>query len=163
MRPCKTTIKRSNINSILENRKQAKQYVAAGKLSQGDFDNLVRIDPTDTKKYVGYMAKIYINQEVPMSELESYIPEYHVFVKNNKTEHKDINVFKSFDDLKRHVDHLNNIGANVSVKDLEKEYDTIVNNNRILMLSPKNHAASRKIGLKYYLNDQRVVLGRQTT
>ena len=50
--------KTSKEQSVLtENKKQAKLYVVQGKLSKEDFDTLVSIDPSPTKKYVGWMAR----------------------------------------------------------------------------------------------------------
>ena len=87
-----------------ENRKLAKQYVEQGKLSAEDFNLLVGFDPSSTKKYVGWLAKQWINKETSgittPDDLRNTIEEYDVFVKNGKTKTKDVFQFKTFKDLK---------------------------------------------------------------
>lgn len=49
---------------LQENRKQAKELVIQGKLSPSDFETIVKIDPSTTKKYTGWMAKQWINKDI---------------------------------------------------------------------------------------------------
>jgi len=90
---------------LKENRKLAKQYVDQGKLSREDFDLLISFDPSDTKKYVGWMAKQWINRETngitTPDDLRNTIEEYDVFIKNGKAKIRDIFKFATFKDLKR--------------------------------------------------------------
>lgn len=136
---------------IKENVKQAKQYVISGKLSNEELQKLIQIDPTPTRKFVGWMAKQWIKGNIKsIDELSNYISEYNVFLEKKKVKTKDIYQFKTFDDLKREVDLINQSGDSLSIKDLESDYDTIIDNNKLLIISPHTHEASRKLGLTHF-------------
>jgi hypothetical protein len=144
------TLLKENKQFILENVKQAKQYVQSGKLSEEDLKKLVEIDPSPTKKFVGWLAKIWINEKPDFDDLRNTIEEYNVFLEKGKTKTKDIYQFKSFKDLHAEVDSINKSGEGVSVKDLESDYDTVLDNSDLLIMSPHTHEASRKLGLSYF-------------
>lgn len=130
-----------------ENSRMAKQYVKQGKLSKEDFNTLREIDPSDSNKYVGWMAKQLINFNISFDDLRNTIEEFHVFAEAGKTKIKDIYQVKTFDELQKEVDHLNSIGADISVKDLENDYEIIIDNDNLIVASPHTHEASRKLGL----------------
>jgi len=141
---------RENKITILENVKLGKQYVQQGKLSEEDLKKLLEIDPTPQKKYVGWMSKIWITEKPDLDDLRNTVEEYNTFVDKGKAKTKDINQFKSFKALHDEVDQINQSGEGVSVKDLESDYDTVVNNDRLLIMSPHTHEASRKLGLSHF-------------
>ena len=141
-------------SSILENKRQAELYMTQGKLSDEDFIKLLDMDPTKKKKYVGWMAKQWIRQwksngekRFSIDDLRNTIEEYDVFLNKGKVKTKDINVFKTFEDLASEVKELNDTGEGLSDADKENDYDTIVDNNNILVIRPHTHEASRKLGL----------------
>jgi hypothetical protein len=150
MHPIKSKLLTENKQYILENIKQAKQYVDAGKLSEDDLKKLIEIDPTPTKKFVGWMAKIWIAEKPDLDDLRNTIEEYNTFLNKGKTKTKDINAFKSFKDLHNEVDSINQSGEGVSVKDLENDYETIIDTPNLLIMSPHTHEASRKLGLSKF-------------
>lgn len=139
---------KENKHYILENVKQAKMYVSQGKLSNDDLKTLIQASPDP--KYVGWMAKIWITEKPDIDDLRNTIEEYDTFVKKGKAKTKDINQFKSFKALYDEVDQINKSGEGVSVKDLESDYDTIVDNSDLLIMSPHTHEASRKLGLSHF-------------
>ncbi len=140
-----------NKTHILENVKQAKQYVAQGKLSEEDLKTLIEIDPTPTRKFVYWMAKQWVDKTVTdIGDLGRTIGQYNTFLNKGKAKTKDIYQFKSFDDLKKEVDQINQSGEAVSSKDLESDYDTVVDNDKLLIMSPHTHEASRKLGLSSF-------------
>ena len=141
---------RENKITILENVKLGKQYVQQGKLSEEDLKKLLEIDPTPQKKYVGWMSKIWITEKPDLDDLRNTVEEYNTFVDKGKAKTKDINQFKSFKALHDEVDQINQSGEGVSVKDLDSDYDTLVNNDRLLIMSPHTHEASRKLGLSHF-------------
>lgn len=144
-------ILRKNLKPILENVKQAKQYVQSGKLGQDELKTLIDIDPTPTRKFVGWMAKQWMNKQVTdLDELRNTVEEYNTFLEKGKTKTKDIYQFKTFKELKNEVDYLNQSGEGLSVKDLESDYDTIIDNANLLIMSPHTHEASRKLGLSEF-------------
>jgi hypothetical protein len=140
-----------NKTFIIENVKQAKQYADSGKLSQDELKTLIDIDPSPTRKYVGWMAKQWINKNVTdIDVLRNTIEEFNTFLEKGKAKTKDINQFKSFEDLASEVDQINKSGEGISVKDLESDYDTVIDNSDLLIMSPHTHEASRKLGLSYF-------------
>jgi hypothetical protein len=136
--------------AVLENVKQAKQYMQAGKLSEDGLKTLIEIDPTPTRKFVGWMAKIWITEKPDLDDLRNTVEEYNTFLEKGKTRTKDIYQFKSFKDLQSEVNQINQSGEGISVKDLEYDYDTVVDNSDLLIMSPHTHEASRKLGLSHF-------------
>lgn len=138
---------------ISESKKEAKNYLKVN-LERGNIDSeevkrLFEIDPSDSKKYVIWMTKRYIESGKSLSfdEMRSYIEEYDVFVKRNRDiKHKDINQYETFDEFKNDVDRVNQTGGNVSVSDLERDYDVIIDDDDLYIVSPHTHEASRKLG-----------------
>ena len=135
-------------SKIDENIRQAKQYVEQGKLTTDELEKFKEIDPTLQNKYVGWMAKQWVLQNIDdIDTLKSYIEEFDVFSGKGKSKTKDIYQIKTFNDLKQEVDTLNKTGAGVSSKDLESDYDVVLNNSDLYIASPHTHEASRKLGL----------------
>jgi len=138
---------------ILENVKQAKQYAASGKLSDEELKTFIERDPSKSKKYVGWMAKMWItdrNSIEDVHELSSYISEYDSFAQRNKVKTKDINQFKNYNDFKKEVDELNASGADVSNAELEKDYEIVRDDDKMIIAVPHTHEASRKLGLSTF-------------
>ena len=150
MRIIKSKLLKENKIYILENLKQAKQYLASNKISNEDFTNLVNSDPSPTKKYVGWMSKVWITEKPDIDDLRNTVEEYNVFLNKGKAKTKDINAFKSFAGLKNEVDTINKSGEGVSVKELEMDYETIIDNQDLLVMTPHTHEASRKLGLSHF-------------
>ena len=132
---------------IKENLKQAKQYAAQGKITGEELKKLADADPTPQKKFVGWMAKVWIKDKPDFDDLRNTVEEYNVFLNKGKAKTKDINQFKSFEELKDEVHEINTSGAGISVKDLERDYETVIDNSDILACVPHTHEASRKLGL----------------
>jgi tetratricopeptide (TPR) repeat protein len=140
-----------NKKYIIENISQAKIYVGQEELSENELKKLIEIDPTPTRKYVGWMAKQWVTKTVTdIDDLRNTIEEYNTFLNKGKAKTRDINQFKSFKDLKKEVNDLNDSGASVSVKDLESDYETIIDNKNLLIIVPHTHEASRKLGLSQF-------------
>jgi len=140
-------------HQILENLKQAKEYLKNGKLSDKELKSLLEIDPTPQKKYVGWMAKKWIEggkKEIDAQQLEEYIPTYDKLVSTNKIDERDINKFKSIKDLADKIEVIQSTGEDVSVSSLEKDADVILDNEDLLIMSPHTHEASRKLGLSAF-------------
>ena len=140
--------------SILnENRKQAKELVVQGKLSPEDFELLVSIDPSPTKKYTGWLAKQWINKAISgiasKDDLKNKIEEYDAFVASGKAKTKDIFQFKSFADLKKEVDELNASGVE-SKSELRDDYEIVTDDDKVLIAVPHSHEASRYLGLSKF-------------
>lgn len=143
-------VTKSNKPFILENLKLAKQYADQGKLSQEDLSRLVQADPTPQKKYVGWMAKIWIVEKPDFDDLRNTVEEYNVFLSKGKAKTKDITAFKTFKELHSEVEQINTSGEGISVRELENDYEVIIDNSDILIVSPHTHEASRKLGLSQF-------------
>ena len=143
---------RSRKQIVFENKRYAKQLVDQGKLSPEDFNKILNIDKTATKKYVGWMAKQWLlnTDQISLDDLRNTVEEYASFADRGKAKHKDINQYTTFADLQKDVHELNQSGQNVSVKDLENDYEVIVDNSNLLIMSPHTHEASRKLGLSHF-------------
>ena len=140
-----------NKHSILENVRQAKQYVESGKLTQEELKILTDIDPSPTRKYVGWIAKQWAEKQITdIDDLRNTIEEFNTLLEKGKTKTKDIYQIKSFKALQDEVDQINNSGENISTRDLESDYDTVLENSDLLIMSPHTHEASRKLGLSQF-------------
>ena len=136
---------------FIESIKQGKQLVQQGKLSPDVLANITNIDPTPQKKFVGWMSTQWANKQVSdIDELRNTIEEWNSFLSKGKTKNKDIYAYKIFSDLKKEVDHLNQTGEGLSVKDLESDYEVIRDDEELLVMVPHTHEASRKLGLSHF-------------
>ena len=141
---------RKHLPLIKENAKQAKGYLDQGKISKEDLEKILEADPTKQKKYAGWMAKVFIQDKPTIDDLRNKVEEFNTFLNKGKTKIKDINQFKSFEALKDEVDDINDSGEAVSNKELENDYETIIDNDELLVVSPHTHEASRKLGLSKF-------------
>jgi hypothetical protein len=140
-------------HQILENLKQAKEYLKGGKLTDEELKSLLEIDPTKQKKYVGWMAKKWIEggkQEADARQLANYIPTYDKLVSTNKIDERDINKFKAIKDLVDKIEVIQSTGQDITTSSLEKDADVILDNEDLLIMSPHTHEASRKLGLSVF-------------
>jgi hypothetical protein len=136
---------------IFESIKVGKALVMDGSISQEVLDSITSIDPTPTKKYVGWMCKQWALKNVDsIDNLRNTIEEFDSFLNRGKVKQKDINAYRTFSDLHKIVDHLNNSVEGVSVKDLESDYEVIRDDENLLIMVPHTHEASRKLGLSHF-------------
>ena len=135
---------------LIENVKQAKKYVELGLLSKDILEKLLSFDPSKTNKYVGWMAKIWMNEQPDLDQLKNTVEEYDVFLNKGKVKTRDINLFKTFKDLQSELDILNQYGEGISNKDLKSDYDIVTDNQDLLIMSPHTHEASRKLGFSHF-------------
>lgn len=141
-------ILREHVGIIKENVKQAKAMVDSGKLSKEDLETLIKASPDP--KYVGWMAKVWVNERPGLDDLRNRVEEYDTFLKRGKAKTKDIYSFKSFADLEKEVEFINQSGEAISSKDLERDYETVVNDSDMVIMVPHTHEASRKLGLSVF-------------
>jgi hypothetical protein len=96
------------------------------------------------------MAKQFINGEADVDGLSSYVKQFDTLAGKNKTQTQDIYQLKSFKDLKSEVDDINASGGDKSTKDLESDFDVVIDNSDLYIASPHTHEASRKLGLSQF-------------
>lgn len=139
-----------NFIQFMENKKQAEMLVKQGKISQEIFDIIVNSDPTPTKKFTGWMAQQWALGNVDNIDLlRNTIEEFNSFIERNRTKKRDLYQYKSFKELKSEVDELNNEG-DISVSELENDYEIIRDDEKLLVMVPHTHEASRKLGLSKF-------------
>jgi len=137
-------------NVITESRREAKQLLQQGKLNKQEFDTIVGIDPTEQKKYTGWLARIYVKgEEQNIDNLRNTIEEFDAFVRRGliKDQKSNIQSYKSFKDLYNVVNELNKTETTASKSELSGDFDVIVDNDDIRIVVPYTHEASRKLGL----------------
>jgi hypothetical protein len=140
-----------NTFAILESRKQTKEYVKQGKLSLEDFKMIEDADPTPTNKWMHWMAKQWIGGNVPNKDiLRSIMEEFYSFWERKKTKESDIYKYNTFDDIVKETNKLNNQGAHYTNKSLLSDYETIVDDENLLVMVPHTHEASRSLGLTHF-------------
>jgi hypothetical protein len=131
-----------------ESLKQGKEYLRQGKIEQSVLDEIVTIDPTKNNKYVGWLCKQYIREPFDISSMKSYIEEYDVLV-NKKSINADINSFKSINVFKEEIDKVNSTRS-ASLKELQLDFDVILDNETLYIARPNSYEASRKLGLSTF-------------
>lgn len=140
----------NRFNVIAESRKEAKQLLQQGKLDKQTFDAIVSIDPTEQKKYTGWLARVYVRgEEQNIDNLRNTIEEFDAFVRRGliKDQKSNIQSYKSFKDLYNVVNELNKTETTASKSELSGDFDVIVDNDDIRIVVPYTHEASRKLGL----------------
>ena len=97
------------------------------------------------------MAKQWAEKQITdIDDLRNTIEEFNTLLEKGKTKTKDIYQIKSFKALQDEVDQINNSGENISTRELESDYDTVLENSDLLIMSPHTHEASRKLGLSQF-------------
>jgi hypothetical protein len=134
---------------IAESKKEAKQYLEQGKITAEDYETLLNIDPSDTKKYTGWLARQFISGEKNIDNLRNTIEEFDTFVRKSiiKGNESNIQSYKSFKDLASVVRKYNQEGSNTSKKQSRGDFDVVVDNEDLRIVVPYTHEASRKLGL----------------
>lgn len=123
-----------------------KLFLTTNKLTQKEFDDLVNIDPTKTKKYLDKLCS-WFSQGTELKTLEEYIPLYDVLCNKNLLKQKDINSFKEFSQFKTIVDNNRNVTSKTEIKNkLKEDVEVIMNNDRFLIVKPLTTEASQIYG-----------------
>lgn len=144
-----------NINDIIEeNQKEAKNMLDKGQITPEEFEKIKNIDPTAQKKFMGWMARRWVEGQINDTNLQSlvnYFNEWMVYVRNRKTKSADINAYKSLKELTDEVDKLNHSGTGLSKKQkIHSGYKVVVDNDNILIAEVLNHEGSKWLGCNYF-------------
>ena len=117
-------------------------YIKKGLISQADFNFLSELDPSRTKKYLPFIIKSYL-ADANLDLLRNRVTEYDTLLNRNQVDRKDINSFKTLQQLDEYVQLFNNIKSTRELKrDIKKEADIIMDTDDIFIVSPQSHAAS---------------------
>ncbi len=125
-------------------------YVKKGLLSQEEFNKIKNILNNETRKYFDFLLKAYINGYKNIPQMKNIIEEFHVFATKGKTKYKDINQYKTFDELIDDVNILNQTGAGFSKKEWQSDYDVIRDDGDVIIYVPHSHEAARKLSMSKF-------------
>ena len=125
-------------------------YVKKGLLSQEEFDKIKNILNNETRKYFDFLLKAYVNGYKNIPQMKNIIEEFHVFATKGKTKYKDINQYKTFDELIDDVNILNQTGAGFSKKEWQSDYDVIRDDGDVIIYVPHSHEAARKLSMSKF-------------
>lgn len=117
-------------------------YIKRGLISQADFNFLSELDPSRTKKYLPFIIKSYL-ADANLDLLRNRVTEYDTLLNRNQVDRKDINSFKTLQQLDEYVQLYNNIKSPRELKrEIKKEADIIMDTEDIFIVCPQSHAAS---------------------
>ena len=142
--------KRSKYLKIIkESVKTGKELLKKGLITEEQLAKLIEIDPSKTKKYVGWMCKQLIeNPNLHVEDMRNKIEEFDLMVTRNRVppEFRDITKFKTFTEFEEKIDELNS-RKSASLKELERDYELIADTPGIFIGIPHSHESSRKLGM----------------
>lgn len=126
-----------------------KNVLTKGLISKEDLDVLKSLDPSPTKKYLDFLVKLWIKEKPNIDELRNYIEEFDTLVERHNIPGIDINRFNSYDDFKNFVNNENE-RASANVEEFSNDYEIVRNDDDLFIVIPFSHAASKKLGIKYF-------------
>ena len=122
--------------------KSTEQYVKKGLISRSDYQFLEELDPSKTKKYLPFIMKSYLT-DCNLDLLRNRVIEYDTLLNRNQIDRKDINSFKTLQQLDEYVQEHNNIRSTRELKrEIKKEAKIILDTEDVFIVSPQSHAAS---------------------
>ena len=102
-------------------------------------------DPTDTKKYLFWMVKQFLNKE-PIDEIISLVQQFHQ--KGQFLQQKDINQYKTLGDLRGSLEDIGNKPSKTETKKQIKvsESTKLFEDQNFLLIRPLSKEASQILG-----------------
>lgn len=131
-----------------------KKYLDTDLVDAESFEELQNGDPTSTKKYLEWMCKVWVEDQTGQGS-EMIIPiilDFDRFVTRNQIEHKDINSYKTFEELQTIVTATKEKGGSKTQKRKEKEAEVkkdknvVYQDKNITVIVPQNHEQSKLYG-----------------
>jgi hypothetical protein len=125
--------------------------LAKSLLSGPIIDEIIEADPSPSKKYTGWIAKILkelgdpdqISWLAVLSNIKSQLIKYDQLVQANKINRRDIYSFKSLAEFEKYFDSLSDLSTNSSHY---RNYEVISNTDDYYIVCPYNHSTARKLG-----------------
>lgn len=144
-------------NTLNEGVNTAKQYVKTGKLSQEQFDSLLKIDPT--KKYVDWLAVRFVKGDTSVfGDKTSEVLRSYDDLYSRKIVKTSIDKVSTYDELKQIVDQNSNVASKRETKKsdvttgvfkgltLGKDYDVLMDRDNFTAYGVYSKKASCVIG-----------------
>lgn len=135
---------KSNMCKILESLNSAKDlYLKTEKISEDVFNILAERDPSPTKKYLEWMCKQYLLIQERPEHIGDVIKVYDNLINRSMVSDKDINNFKTLEDLEKVVSEASKKRSKTEIsKKVKKNAEVILNDKDLFIVVPKSHAAS---------------------
>jgi len=123
-----------------------KLYLDTRKIHEPSFDALVKKDPTKHKKYIEWMARVYINGNHCLDQYD-IIKDFNDLVEKHriKGEQADINRYKSPEevyDVVKHFEDNNMSKTQTSKKIKAEEAEKVFENDKVIIVKPLSKDAS---------------------
>lgn len=135
---------------ITESRKEGKLLVQQGRITQDEFNNIVNIDPTPNKKYVGWMCKQWAAHTIAdLTALKEVIEGWERVIASStaRAAIKNTDIYSyTFDQVAKIVNEQDEAKKNLP----ENNYEVLLDTPDILMIAPYTHEASREQGLRHF-------------
>ncbi len=122
------------------------KYLVTGEIDEHTFDELKSIDPSPTLKYIEAIAKFY-TQGATIDDLKSTIDIFHEMNKKNQLKQKDLNAYRSFEELKDILTQTTtDYDKKQDLKSKAGDAKIVYESERFLVMVPLTHEASCKYG-----------------
>jgi len=132
--------------SLTEGVSQAKKlYVDTRKLSPRVFAKLVAYDPTEQKKYIEWIARVFFKERMHHEDLPKFeaIKKFDELCNKNVITQKDINQYANieavYDEVKKHED-VKTKGE--EEREIKGNAEAVFQNNKVVIIFPKDKEAS---------------------
>ncbi|MEO6303928.1 MAG: hypothetical protein ABIP51_12230 [Bacteroidia bacterium] len=141
------------INESISSAKQ--RFVKNNKIGEVDFSKLQTIDITLSKKYIDKICQYFIDG-ISINDIDKYIKQFNVLTSKGLIKEKDINAYKTFNELKSIVDENKNKKTKSEMKtDIKmNEAKKIYEDDRYLVIMPlsKNASCTYGAGTKWCIS-----------
>ena len=122
------------------------RFLKPGLVDQSTFDQLKALDPTPTFKYLDKIIEFFISG-TKIDELEKTISRFHMLLGKNQVKTRDINAFKTFDQLRSETQSSETqYASKQETKAREKDYDLVHEDQNWIVVIPRTEDASCKYG-----------------
>ena len=122
------------------------RFLKPGLVDQGTFDQLKALDPTPTFKYLDKIIEFYLSG-VAIEEIAAVISRFHMLLNKNQVQTRDINAFKTFDQLKSETQSSESqYVSKQEAKARKQDYDLVYEDGQWFVVIPRTHEASCRYG-----------------
>ena len=105
-------------------------------------DNLSEFDPSGNNKYLMWMVDQFENDE-DIGNIKDVVSSFHKNIQRLKSSEKDINSYKTLQDLRGVLNKLDDKSKTQTKKEIKhREADIVFENENVIVVEPKSHKAS---------------------
>ena len=115
-------------------------------IGEDKFNELIKVDPSKTKKYLDWICKEYLNG-IDINRLKDVIEKFNNKIEKNLIQNKDINFYKSIEDLENVINETPDKSKTEQKKDIKlQDANLILDNNDFFIVQPLTWEASKLYG-----------------